>query len=162
MAGFASRVRPVSGNVRPHATMEVIRADPRLRRFAVRSLIALVLAGALGLWAFQGWLAGVTQLPAAIAQQHLLIAFASLVGISCAALLALAAFLWTIGARVRRSAQFPAPGMRVLRDTAVLRDGAAERRGRTIQGTGAVLVVCCLALLVAAWRFYVLFSGYAA
>jgi hypothetical protein len=141
--------------------MELQRADPRFRRFAVLSCVLLVLAGAIALWAFQSWLVGVARAPAAAAQRELLIALACLLGASCAMLLALGVFLWRTGARVRRAVQFPPPAMRVLRDTTVLRGDAAHRRARIIQGTGAALAVCSMALLIAAWRFLALFAGHA-
>jgi hypothetical protein len=134
----------------------------RLRSAAGLSFAALVVACALSLWALQGWLAGMAHAAAPVAQRQLLGAFAWLIGVSCVSVLTLAAYLWRTGARVLAAAQFPPPGMRVLRDTAIVRGPAALRRGRVMQGMGAVLVLCCLALAVAAWRVYSLFPSHAA
>jgi hypothetical protein len=141
--------------------MEIQRADPRLRRIAGLLFVALVLACAVALLALQSWLSGVAQAARSTAQVQLLAAFGSLVGISCLALLVLAIYLWRIAARVLAAQQFPPPGMRVVRDTPVLRGAAALRRGRIIQGIGGLLVLCSLALAVAAWRLHSVFFSHA-
>ena len=101
--------------------MDLIRADPR-RRAATLVVVLLVLVAGVALTVLlQRWLAAVAQLPAAAARPQLLAAFAWAAGSACAAILWLAASLWRSGLRVRRAAQWPLPGARVLRDTVVLR-----------------------------------------
>jgi hypothetical protein len=138
--------------------METQSADPRLRRIAGLVFVALVLVGAVALLTLQSWLSGVAQeAPTAVAQAQLLAVFGWLVGISCVALLILAIYLWRTAAQVLATQQFPPPGMRVVRDTTVLRGAVALRRGRIIQGIGVLLVFCSLALAVAAWRLHSVF-----
>ena len=45
------------------------------------------------------------------------------------------------------SAQFPAPGAKVIRDTRILRGSRAVALGRVQRILGALLVACALALL---------------
>jgi len=141
--------------------MELQHADPRLCRLVALSCTALVLVGAFALWAFESWLAGVAQAEPSVAQHQLLAAFAWLMGATLVMLLALSVFLWHVGARVRAAAQYPPPGMRVLRDTVVLRGAAAHRRARVIQGIAVALVLCWVGLVGVAWRFYSAFAAYA-
>jgi hypothetical protein len=56
--------------------------------------------------------------------------------------LAISAYLIRLGRRIRTSRQFPPPGMRVVRDTEILRGRAAVWRGNVLVGCG---VVCALA-----------------
>jgi len=69
-----------------------------------------------------------------------------------APLVAFAAHLWRLGARVRRAREFPPPGYRVVRDTAVVSGQAAMSRGRALGalalGLGAASVLVWLLL----WR----------
>jgi hypothetical protein len=139
--------------------METQRADPGLRRTAALVFLALVLVGAAGLVALQIWLSGLAQPAAVSSQGQLLAAFAGLVGTACVSLLALAVYLWRTAGRVLAAGQFPPPGMRVVRDTPVLRGTKALRRGRIIQGVSVVLVLCCFAFAATAWRVHsVLFN----
>jgi hypothetical protein len=142
--------------------MEMQHADPRLRRLAVLSCTALVVVGSFALWAFQGWLARVAQAEPSVAQRQLLAAFACLMGATLVILLALSVFLWRVGARVRAAAQYPPPGMRVLRDTVVLRGAAAHRRAGVIEGIAVALILCTVGLVGVTWRFYSAFAAYAA
>lgn len=142
--------------------MEMQHADPRLRRLAVFSCTALFVVGSLALWAFQSWLAVVAQAEPSVAQRQLLTAFAFLMGATLVMLLALSVFLWRVGARVRAAAQYPPPGMRVLRDTAVLRGVAAHQRAAVIQGIAVALVLCSVGLVGVTWRFYSAFAAHAA
>ena len=48
--------------------------------------------------------------------------------------------------------RFPPPGMRVVRDTVVLRGAAAAARGALLRWLAVVLVVCMLAVSIAVWR----------
>src|SRR5207245_10592606 len=93
--------RPVNVGVRPDVPMEIQRADPRFRRLAGLSCVALAVVGAIALWAVQSWLAGLAQAAPSAARHQLLAVFASVTGASCALLLALGTYLWPIGAQVR-------------------------------------------------------------
>jgi len=134
------------------------RADPDFRRFVFFFFVALVVVGAVSLWAFQDWLSRVARAEPIVARHHLLLAFACLMGASCALLVALGVYLWRTGARVHAAGRFPPPGMRVLHDTPVLHGAAASRRARLLQGMGVALLICCLGLVIATWRTYTAFA----
>lgn len=139
--------------------MDVQRADPQLRVAALFVLVFTLVAAVALLVVLQRWLAAVTQLPAAAAQAQLLAAFAWAIGSVCAAMLWLAASFWRSGGRVRRTAQWPLPGARVIRDTPILRGDAAVTRGRVMQGAGAALFLCAACVSVVAWRLHHAFSA---
>jgi hypothetical protein len=141
--------------------MEIQRADPQLRRIAGLLFAALVVAGSVALLALQSWLSDVAKAAPSTTGTQLLIAFGGLVAISCATLLAAAVCLSRTAAQVLATKQFPPPGMRVIRDTPVLRGAAAMRRARILQSIGAALVVCGVALAVAAWRLHAAFFAHA-
>jgi hypothetical protein len=154
-------VAPLNLLFRPHAAMEIQRADPQLRRIAGLVFVALVVAGSVVLLALQSWLSGVAQAAPSTARTQLLIAFGGLVAISCVTLLAFAVCFWRTAGQVLATQQFPPPGMRVIRDTPVLRGAAAMRRGRILQSIGGVLVLCGVALAVGAWRLHAVFVAHA-
>jgi hypothetical protein len=141
--------------------MELLRADPRLRRTAIGIFVAIAAVCGIALWAMQRWLDGIHD-PSPASQAQLLTAFVCLIGASVLMLAALGAYLWQCGKRVRAASLFPPPGAKVFRDTAVLRGVAAVRRGLVLQGLGVVFALCCVGLALAAWRFYALFSVHAA
>jgi len=141
--------------------MELLRADPRLRRAAIAIVIAIAAAGGIALWALQRRLDGIHD-PSPASMAQLLTAFVCLIGASVLMLAALGAYLWRCGKRVRAASLFPPPGAKVFRDTAVLRGAAAVRRGLVLQALGLGFVLCCVGLALAAWRFYALFSIHAA
>src|SRR5207245_10296203 len=99
--------RPVNVGVRPDVPMEIQRADPRVRRLAGLSCVALVVVGAIALWAIQSWLAGFAQAAPSAARHQLLAAFASVIGASCSMLLALRLYLSRKASPVRGAADFP-------------------------------------------------------
>jgi hypothetical protein len=139
--------------------MQTQRADPKHR---VAALIAVVTALVLGvvLWVvLQRWFAELAQLPAADAQTQLLTAFALAFGCLFIAVTFLAASLWRSGTGVRRAAQWPLPGSRVVRDTPVLVGDPAIARGRLMQVIGIVLFLCVACAAVIAWRLYHALAG---
>jgi hypothetical protein len=142
--------------------MELQRADTRLRTFTFVAVAAATAAGIPALVYFQGWLAGVSQLSSPEAQRRILSVFAWLAGVSAVTVFALGAYLWHFGSRVRAAGRFPLPGSRVIRDTVVLRDAAAVRRGRIVQATGVVLIVCALGLLATSFLLYFTLAPHAA
>lgn len=139
--------------------MDLQRSDPKLRLGALVIVIAALLAGVALLLVLQRWFAELKHLPSAAAQVQLLAAFAWAIGSVCTAILWFAAFLWHSGTRVRRVAQWPLPGARVIRDTPVLRGDAAVARGRVMQGAGAALFLCAVCIAVVAWRLYHAFAA---
>jgi hypothetical protein len=139
--------------------MDVQRADPKLRVAALVGVILIFVLGAV-LWVMlQRWLTELKQVPASAAQAQLLTAFAWAFGSVCVAVIWLATSLWRSGIAIRRAAQWPLPGSRVVRDTPVLRGEAAVARGRLMQVSGVVLFLCAACIAVVAWRVYYAFAG---
>lgn len=62
-----------------------------------------------------------------------------------------AAYCWRLGGRMVKSRRFPPPGVPVIRDTPVLHDLDAERRGRRLQMCAVFLVAATCALTVQLW-----------
>jgi hypothetical protein len=68
-------------------------------------------------------------------------------------------YLWRLGSRIVVTGQFPPPGMKVLRDTPVLRDAAARKCGRLLQVVAAVTSAAALGIAIALWRLAALVRG---
>jgi hypothetical protein len=137
-------------------------ADPALRKLAIVALLLAMVLGAIAMLVFRHGLVEVRQQPPAVAQAWLLSSFAWVSGSACALLSALGVYLWRVGARIRAVGRFPLPGARLLRDTPILHDAAALRRGKVCQGIAAVLLSCALALAIASWRVYSVLATHAA
>jgi hypothetical protein len=75
-----------------------------------------------------------------------------------APLVGLAAYLWRLGGRVVRAAQFPPPGTRVVRNTPIVTGGAATRAGRVLQTCAAALALAAVILVGFIWRVAMLLT----
>ena len=121
---------------------DIVRADPRLRR---KTLFALGLAAVLALVAiifFQRWLNGI----GAISGTDLLILrLRRMIGIGMTgSALCLALLAWYAAhqaSKTKVAGQWPPPGARVIRDTAVRRGPTAGNIVRLLQLTAVVLLV---------------------
>lgn len=69
-------------------------------------------------------------------------------------LLGLAWYLWHLGQRILRTEQYPPPGLKVVRDTLVVRGPAAGRRGRFVQLCAVVLGAAAVLLAVSLGRVF--------
>ena len=76
----------------------------------------------------------------------------ALIFLSTVPLVGLAAYLFLLGHRIRRSERFPLEGERLVRDTVILRGDQAVFRGRVLQGMALALVLFAGGLAVAFWR----------
>lgn len=132
--------------------MEIQRADSRARVLLGLAVAAAISVGAFAHVLVQDWLADVMLLPSPIAVQKLLTALAWSVAFGSVALVALGIYVWRLGARICVAGRFPPPGTRVIRDTVVLFGAAAIRRGKLIQGAGAVLTLCAIGLAIFYWH----------
>lgn len=139
--------------------MDVLLADRRLRAVAVITLLAAVTLAAVSLSLVDAWLSKVQRLPPEAALRQLRFAFLWLAGVGGAALCGLSAYLWHLGSRVRAVRQSPLPGARVLRNTLILREEAAVRRGKVIQILGVALALCYVAFLFFCWRLFFMLGG---
>lgn len=134
---------------------EIVKADPVLRR---QMLLVLLLILAIGLFAFE-WVPAELATILAIARESPGEARARtvlLLGalIAPAVLLGMVAGVDTIRRAVStfRTDRFPPPGMRVLRDTPVLRGRRARTLAVVMVTLGAMLIVCCTVLPVLGYR----------
>ena len=89
------------------------------------------------------------------------VAFLALAALLLAPLLAFAVYLWSLGGRVLRAQEFPPPGLRVLRDTAVITGARAVSRGRLLKVLAVSCAIGCAVLGFLLWRFESLLSGHA-
>jgi hypothetical protein len=134
--------------------MEIQRADPRERRRALVLLAVGTVAGAIALLWLKGWLDEQITRPPAEARATLLAAFRIAATVMVLSISAASIYLWRLGWRIERSARFPPPGQRVLRDTPVLKGPDAISRGRRLRGLAlallaatAILLFCALTLV---------------
>jgi len=132
---------------------EWLRADPGMRRRAIVFLAVLAIAAVVAFLALEQWLAGLQASDPALAigtMRHVLRwTFAAMT----ASLVLFAAYLWLLGRRILVAEQYPPPGMKVVRDTLVVRGEPARRRGRMAQGLAIVLLIAAVAVVVfMSWR----------
>ena len=73
--------------------------------------------------------------------------------------LAFAGYLWWLGARIVRAERFPLPGLRVVRDTAVVEGADARRWGRVAQALAVTLTVVVAGLVFFLWRLLALLGS---
>jgi len=131
---------------------DIRRADPAARRQAILLVILGALVGSLLIVGFERHRAPLREWllsePAEFAYRVKLLFLLSAAALS-APLLALAVYLWSVGAKVLRAGQFPPPGYRVMRDTPVIDGQAAVSRGRAFKS----LALCLGGASVLLWVF---------
>ena len=135
---------------------EIQKADPDARR---RAFLLIVFAAALGGFLISGfehlrepfreWL---TSEPAETARRARLALSVSILVLSTPAI-AIAIYFWLLGRKVLKAEQFPPPGVRVFRDTPVVRGPAAVTRGHAIQIFAVCLGVAAGVLCLFIWWF---------
>jgi hypothetical protein len=138
---------------------EVRRADPVARRKAILLVILGALAGTLSIAGFEhyraplrDWLASN---PGERTNRIKLLLILVAAGLS-APLVALAAYLWSLGSSVVRTRQFPPPGSRVIRDTPVVAGQAAMVRGRSLKALALFLGAASALLWLFLWRLHLI------
>jgi hypothetical protein len=144
---------------------EVRRADPAARRPAVLLVVLGTVVGALLILGFERYR---TQLrdwlvsePGELARRVKLV-FSLTAALLSAPLVAFAAYLWSLGAKVVRAGVFPPPGYRVIRDTPVITGPAAESRGRALKALALYLGVASAVLWLLLWWLGRVFSEHEA
>lgn len=126
---------------------EMLRADPRLRR---QTLIALALAAVLAgvaIVIFQRWLLDIGTDPGS---DLLILRLRRMIGIGLTgSSICLAVLAWYAvhkAARIKATGQWPLPGTRVIRDTAIRRGTAARKINGKLRAAALVLLMLAVAL----------------
>jgi len=142
--------------------MNVRRADPAFRRLAIIIVVAGTCAAAfvIGLLGrSRDALADWVRADAGRSAQRIeliLVVFALLLS---APLVAMAAYLTSLGGRAVRAREFPPPGFRVIRDTPIINGDDAVSRGRWLQGAAVILTAAAVAMGLLFWRLAALFHA---
>lgn len=139
---------------------EIQKADSS----AVRIGVAIV-AGAALLGVFLIKMAGERQpaLEAWVKQDvraRVPIVLAAVTLLTSGPVLGVAGYLWHFGRRMVRTARYPPPGFRMVRDTPVVIGDVAIRQGRLVQALAAIVGVAGVLLAFFLWRlFFLLRTG---
>ena len=157
MAGAISHDAFSPPRLTSHAMTEIQRADARSWRQGLVVALVVVLIGAILIVAYKqyapelhAWLGDTPS----ESRTRFGIVLAAMAALGCVPLLGLAVYLWIFGNRVIRAQRFPLPGSFVVRDTPVLRDRAAIRRGRVFEAFAAAFFVAAFGLLFALWQLW--------
>lgn len=134
---------------------EIHRADPQLRRIALRVLGAAAIAAVLAVALFRHWLAGVAQTMPPDVFFHTIRRMIGISSLACGlCVLLLAAYAARVGRRAIEQRRWPLSSSRVLRDTPVRSGGDAVAFGRQLIGAAIALVAAALAFGALGWRFF--------
>lgn len=129
---------------------EIQKADLQARRRSLFIVLPGAVIGAVLLWLlvyFKPQLQGLFVDHADdLIQQPLLVGLGMLLLMS--PVIALGGYCWYLGRQIVIARRFPPPGLAVSRDTPVLREAAAVRRGRTLQLTALLIILASLSLAV--------------
>ncbi len=133
---------------------DIQRADPGARRQAVVLVLGVAAAGLLVVWllqsslpALEAWLA---EEPADAARRVRLLAVVT-GGIFAIPTLIFATWFWKQGELIVSADRFPTPGMRVVRDTPIVRGVQARARGRALQMLAVSFVVLNILFVAVLW-----------
>ena len=141
--------------------MDVRKADAAFRRLAIGVLVAATCAGAVLIGAldrYRGPLADWVRSDAGRSAERAELILAVFGTLLLAPLVAVAAYLSSVGGRAVRTGEFPPPGSRVIRDTAIVRGYDALSRGRVLQGVAVFLCAAALVIGFLLWRLASLFA----
>jgi len=141
---------------------QVRRADPAARRTLALVLVIGTGVGALLIAAFTRYRIPLSDWVLADRAQRIELVFVILTALGSLPLLGLAVYLWSLGGKVVRAREFPPPGLRVVRDTAIVTGERAVLRGRLLK---VLAIVCGTASVVLAgllWRLELLLNRHGA
>jgi hypothetical protein len=129
---------------------EIVYADKNLRRWVLILAIVLALI-ALCVFKFtQGYVRDIVTLaednPQEMLRKSIVLANIAVISFSAGILAVFGYFLW-LGIKIIKANQYPVPGMRVIRDTKILRgERARSRAGMAIAlATGILIAGCAVA-----------------
>lgn len=142
---------------------DIRKADPAYRRRIALILLIVLSVSALvtfGLEHYQSRLRDwIVSDPEALPQRvkAVLLVFAVFL---LAPLLALGVCFWSLGHRVLHAREFPPPGLRVIRDTAVVTGERAKFRGRLLKMLALASGIASIVLGLLLWRLASLLTGH--
>jgi len=130
---------------------EIIKADRRFRNTVLLVYAALLL---LGIVAWR-WLIpmGLRHL-SSLGWHDWMITIRAVFSVILVVPAPAAVYCIMVGLKTLESGQYPHPGRRVMRDTAVVRGPSARRRGRALVALGVVFLVFMVVVLVYNWVRY--------
>lgn len=132
---------------------EIQRADPGVRRMAVRFLVIAATAGGGVLFLLDHYRQPL--LAWALADSfRAKAAVLFLVAIGTAPLPIAAAYLWRLGSKVVRGNRHPPESVKLIRDTPCIYGAAARRLGRFYQALGAMFLFSFGCILWILWRLW--------
>lgn len=126
---------------------EIYKADPAYRKQALRVFVILTIVGAIAIGLFRSLIAS----PAHNADPLKLVVYMRVLISSFLALpIIFAAYIIQIAKKTYQQKMFPPEGMRVLKDTELLRDNRAQKRAIMLVVFAVILILCCIFALVIA------------
>ena len=130
------------------------KADPQERRKAIILVLLTTIAAAIlvvpttsRLNALRDWL---TEDPSQTQVRFRYVAAALSVGLAVP-IVWFSIYSWRLAGRIRRAGQFPPPGLRVLRDTVIVRGARAHRRAAFLQLLSVLLILSTVGFIAALW-----------
>lgn len=132
---------------------EIEPAEPSARRRALVLVLIAALVGASLISSADQWSASLLAWLSSEPADRVRLAMSILAFLIVVPLLVLCAYLWRVGSSVIGAQRFPPSGMRVVRDTIVVRGERAVLRGRLVRASAVVLAVGAALVLLALWRF---------
>lgn len=138
---------------------EVQPADPVTRRRALIGAAAVALAGWAAFFVLQDWLRGLGGTDPVATRRALEDAMIWGSWAACLPVAVLATWLWLQGLRITRAGRYPAPGVKVIRDTPVLHGDAARLRGLVLRVLAVFLGLLAAGTLVAVHRLVARLEG---
>jgi hypothetical protein len=142
--------------------MDVRRADAAFQRFAIAVLVVGTCVGVVLIGIadrYRGVLADWVRADAGQSTQRIGLIFGVFAVLLVAPLVAMAAYLSSLGRRTVLSGEYPPPGSRVIRDTPIARGSEAFSRGRVLQGVAVFPCAAAVVIGLLLWRLASLFSA---
>ena len=141
--------------------MDVRRSDVSFQRLVFLLLVAGTAAAALLLGAFDRYRDTLVEWVTADAgrsARRIELIFAAFAVLLLAPIVAIAAYLSSLGRRAARAQEYPPPGFRVLRDTPIIRGHEALSKGRSLQGIAVFLSAAAVLIGLLFWKLASLFT----
>jgi hypothetical protein len=130
--------------------VEILRADPKLRRRAIYLVLITAVAGAAAIHWLLPWANATVEEAVRGGMPRSVVCKSTLGVLSVFALtvIGFGAYIARLGRSIAAAQRFPLPGQKVIRDTRVLTGRSAQMLGRAQAFLGTALIVVASALLV--------------